>query len=441
METAKRIGIENEQVRTSRQKKWILLGILVFLFISVMLSIAVIEVKKSKSKQLVLINPTEKNFTKTKTVSGRVVQSHAETIYLNAAKGSIQEIFVKEGETVTKGQKLFSYEGSTVAAELGQVEVNKKLAETSVTQMKEQITSLEQDIREAVSTTTPDTTNITDTTDTTDTTNITDTTNTTDATDTTNTTDAVDSANIATKAITIQSLQAELNKAKAELRTAELKVEKNTLQAEKLKAELETLTVISNTAGVISNLNQNVGQGFRAKENQQLAIMQIASNDPFQIEGKLTEVEKAKITSGQSITVTSKVVANKKWKGKIAEVSDYPTYKTTANKDKDTQQETIPYYSFKASLDSQKGLYPGYYTTLDVVVQSKQLLAVPETSIMGFGKSTYVYVQKKGKIQKQKVETGQNEGKWVAILTGLKEEDILVENPSWIVRFGTSLFD
>src|SRR4051794_10022098 len=116
METAKRIGIENEQVRTSRQKKWILLGILVLLFISVMLSIAVIEVKKSKSKQLVLINPTEKNFTKTKTVSGRVVQSHAETIYLNAAKGSIQEIFVKEGETVTKGQKLFSYEGSTVAA-------------------------------------------------------------------------------------------------------------------------------------------------------------------------------------------------------------------------------------------------------------------------------------------------------------------------------------
>jgi membrane fusion protein, antimicrobial resistance system len=414
MEKAKRIGVENEQVRTSRQKKWILLGILVLLFISVMLSIAVIEVKKSKSKPLVLINPTEKKFTKTKTVSGRVAQSHAETIYLNVTKGSIQEIFVKEGETVTKGQKLFSYEGSTVAAELGQAEVNKKLAETSVTQMKEQITSLEQDIREAESTST---------------------------TSTTDTTDAVDTANIATKAITIQSIQAELNKAKAELRAAELKVEKYTLQAEKLKSELETLTVISNTAGVISNLNQNVGQGFRVKENQQLAIMQIASNDPFQIEGKLTDAEKAKITSGQSITVTSKVVANKKWKGKISEVSDYPTYKTTANKDKDTQQETIPYYSFKASLDSQKGLYPGYYTTLDVVVQSKQLLAVPETSIMGFGKSTYVYVQKKGKIQKQKVETGQKGGKWVAILKGLKEEDKLEENPSWIVRLGTSLFD
>jgi HlyD family secretion protein len=423
METAKRIGIENEQVRTSRQKKWILFGILVLLFISVMLSIAVIEVKKSKSKPLVLINPTEKNFTKTKTVSGRVGQSHSETIYLNATKGSIQEIFVKVGETVTKGQKLFSYEGSTVAAELGQAEVNKKLAETSVTQMKEQITSLEQDIREAESTNTTDTTNRTNTTN------------------TTNTTDAVDSANIATKAIAIQSLQAELNKAKAELRTAVLKVEKNTLQAEKLKAEIETLTVISNTAGVISNLNQNVGQGFRAKENQQLAIMQIASNDPFQIEGKLTEAEKAKISSGQSITVTSKVVANKKWKGKIAEVSDYPTYKTTAKKDKDIQQETIPYYSFKASIDSQKGLYPGYNTTLDVIVQSKQLLAVPETSIMGFGKSTYVYVQKKGKIQKQKVETGHNEGKWVAILKGLKEEDKLVENPSWIVRIGISLFD
>ncbi|MGG3469763.1 efflux RND transporter periplasmic adaptor subunit [Neobacillus pocheonensis] len=418
METAKRIGVDNEHVRTPRKKKWMILGIFILLFMAVLSIIVVVEVKKSNAKPLVFISPIEKNFTKTKTVSGRVVQSHTETIYINATKGSIQEIFVKEGETVTPGQKLFSYEGSTVAADQGQAEANKKLAETSVTQLKEQITSLEQDIREAESTTTPDIT---------------------DTPDTTNTTDAVDTANQATKAITIQSLQAELNSAKAELRASELKVEKYTLEAEKLKAELETLTVSSLTAGVITNLNQNVGQGFQAKDNQQLAIMQIASNNPFQIEGKLTEAEKAKITPGQSITVTSKVVANKKWKGKISEVSDNPTYKTPANKGKDPQQEPIPSYTFKASLDSQKGLYPGYTTTLDVVVQSKELLAVPETSIKGFGKSTYVYVLKKGKLHEQKVETGQKQGKWVAILKGLKKEDKLGEDPSWIIRLGTKM--
>jgi HlyD family secretion protein len=404
METTKRIATENEQVRTPRQKKLILIGIFVLLLISVTLSVVVIEVKKSKSKTLQFINPKEIMFTKTKTVSGRVVPSHTETIYVNATKGSIQEIFVKEGETVTKGQKLFSYEGLTVAAELGQAEINKKLAESSVIQMEEQITSLEQDIQEAESTTS---------------------------------TDAVDTANLATKVAKIQSLQAELNTAKAELRAADLKVEKYTLQAEKLKAQQETLTVSSNTAGVIQNLDQNVGQGFRVTNKQQKAIMQIASNDPFQIEGMLTEAEKAKIKSGQSITVTSNVVDNKKWKGQILEVSDYPTYKTPANKDK--QQEPIPYYTFKASLDSQKDLYPGYSTMLDVVVQSKQLLAVPKTSIKGSGKATYVYVLKKGKIHKQKVETGQKRGKWVAILKGLKKDDKLGKNPSWTVRPGTKI--
>jgi len=416
METAKRIGTENEQARTPRQKKLILLGLLVLILILVMLSLAIIEFNKRDLKKLVFLNPTEKTFIKTKTVSARVVQSHTETIYVNASKGSIKEIFVKEGETVAKGQQLFSYEGSALTAELGQAEINKQLAETSSQQLKEQITSLEQDLLEAESTTTLGTSDATNTV-------------------TTNLTDVGESDHIADQSIL--SLKAELNTAKADSRAAELKVEKYTLEAEKVKAELDSLFVSSNTAGVIVNLNQNVGQGFQAKENQQLAIMEIASNDPFKIEGKLTEAEKAKITPEQPIIVTSNVVANKKWNGKITEVSDYPTYKASANKDKAAQHEPNPYYSFKASLDSQKGLYPGYSTTLDVVLQSKQLLAVPETSIITIGKSSYVFVQKKEILHKQKVETGQKTGQWVAILKGLKDEDKVGVNPSWIVHLGT----
>ncbi|MBM7655275.1 efflux RND transporter periplasmic adaptor subunit [Neobacillus cucumis] len=417
METAKRFGTENEQARTPRQKKMILLGFLVLILIFVMLSLAIIEWNKRDLKKLVFMNPTEKTFIKTKTVSARVVQSHTETIYVNASKGSIQEIFVKEGETVSKGQQLFSYEGSALKAELGQAEINKQLAETSAKQLQEQITSLEQDLLEAESTTTPGTSDATNTTV------------------TTNLTGVGDSDSIDDKSIL--SLKAELNTAKADSRAAELKVEKYTLEAEKLQAELDSLIVSSNTAGVIVNLNKNLGQGFQAKENQQLAIMEIVSNDPFEIEGKLTEAEKAKITPGQPITVTSNVVANKIWNGKITEVSDYPTYKAPVNKDKDSQQEPVPSYSFKASLDSQKGLYPGYSTTLDVVLQSKQLQAVPETSIITIGKSSYVFVQKKGILHKQKVETGQKRGHWVAILKGLKGEEKVGVNPSWIVHLGT----
>ncbi|MBT2658396.1 efflux RND transporter periplasmic adaptor subunit [Bacillus sp. ISL-18] len=411
METAKRIGTEFEQARTPRQKKLILLGILVLILILVMVSLAIMEFNKRDLKKLVFISPTEKTFIRTKTVPARVVQSDTETIYVNASKGSIKEIFVKEGETVAKGQQLFSYEGTALKAELGQAEINKQLAETSAQQLKEQITSLETDLLEVESTTTPVTI------------------------DPTNLTDVGDSGTIANQSIL--SLNAELNTVKADARAAELKVEKYTLEAEKLKAELDSLIVSSNTAGVIVNFNKNVGQGFQAKENQQLAIMEIASNAPFKIEGKLTEAEKAKITQGQPITVTSIVVANKKWNGKITEVSDYPTYKAPVKKEKDSQTEPVPSYSFKASLDSQKGLYPGYATSLDVVVESKQFLAVPETSIIGIGKSTYVMVEKKGILHKQKVETGQKRGQWVAIVQGLKGEDKVGVNPSWIVHLGT----
>ncbi len=419
METAKRIDEEKEQVKviTPRNKKFILMGIIVLLIVSVVLSVAVVEIKKSKSKTLQFISPTVKSFTKTETVSGRVVQSHTETIYVNPTKGSINEVFVKEGDTVTKGQKLFSYEDTTIAAEMGQAEVNKKLAETTVTQKNDQIASLEKDIQNAISASTS-TSNTTDA-------------NNTDknATNTTNTTNTPE----------IQSLQAQLNTAKEELNAAQLKVEQYTLEAEKLKAQKESLTVNSNNDGVVLNLNKSIGQGYKATDKQQISIMQIASNEPFQIEGKLTEEEKAKVEPGQAIKVTSKVVTDKSWKGSISEVSNYPMNDQSTNQDKNSKKEAIPYYTFRATLDSQENLYPGYETNLEVVVQSKDLLAIPATSVKGSGKSKYVYVLKKGTIYKQNVKTGQKQGKYIAILKGVKEGDKVGKNPSWTVRPGTKI--
>ncbi|PGL70881.1 efflux RND transporter periplasmic adaptor subunit [Bacillus sp. AFS055030] len=412
METAKRIYEEKERVITPRQKKFIVMGIIVLLIVSVVLSVAVVEIKKSKSKTLQFISPTVKSFTKTETVSGHVVQSHTETIYVNPTKGSINEIFVKEGDTVTKGQKLFSYEDPTIAAEIGQAEVNKKLAETTVTQKNDQISSLEKDIQNAILASTSNSTDATNPDS-----NVTNTTNT----------------------LEIQSLQVELNSAKEELNAAQLKVEKYTLEAEQLKAQQESLTVNSNNDGVVLNLNKSIGQGFKATDKQQISIMQIASNEPFQIEGKLTEKEKAKVEPGQAIKVSSKVVANKSWKGSISEVSNYPMNNPSTNQDKKSTKEAIPYYSFRATLDSQEKLYPGYETNLEIVVQSKDLLAVPATSVKGSGKSKYVYVLKKGTIYKKNVKTGQKQGKYVAILKGLKEGDKVGKNPSWTVRPGTKI--
>ncbi|MFB7139074.1 efflux RND transporter periplasmic adaptor subunit [Gottfriedia sp. NPDC056225] len=418
MESAKRIDEEKEQVKiiTPNQKKYILIGVIVLLIVSVILSVTVVEVRKSKSETLQFISPAVKSFTKTETVSGRVVQSHTDTIYVNPAKGSINEIFVKEGDTVTKGQKLFSYENTTLAAELGQAEVNKKLAETSVTQKKEQVSSLEQDIQSASTETESNTTDENKTTD-----------KSTDKTETT------------TNAVIIQTLQAELNTAKEELNTAELKVEQYTLEAEKLKAQQGSLTVNSNNEGVVLNLNKDIGQGFKATDKQQISIMQIASNEPFQIEGKLTEEEKSKIEPGQPIKVTSKIVGNTNWKGSISEVSNYPMNNTSTDQEKDSKKESDAYYTFRATLDSQEKLYPGYETNLNVVVESKDLLSVPATSVKGSGKSKYVYLLKKGKIVKQTVKIGQKQGKYVAILKGVKEGDKIGKNPSWTVRAGTKI--
>lgn len=144
------------------------------------------------------------------------------------------------------------------------------------------------------------------------------------------------------------------------------------------------------------------------------AFLQIASKDPFQIQGTLTEIQKSKIQKDQIFTVTTKANSKKKWTGKIIEVSEFPTSaEMTAAGAGGEATQNMSQYTYKASLDGQEGLSPGYHVSLQVNLENKNMIAVPSKSIVEKGKDAFVYVEEKGKLSKQSVkkvllmETGQ----------------------------------
>ena len=63
----------------------------------------------------------------------------------------------------------------------------------------------------------------------------------------------------------------------------------------------------------------------QALGGQGKAFLQVASKDPFQVQGTLTELQKSQIQKDQTFTVTAKANNKKKWTGKITEVSEFPT--------------------------------------------------------------------------------------------------------------------
>ena len=79
-------------------------------------------------------------------------------------------------------------------------------------------------------------------------------------------------------------------------------------------------------------------------------------------------------------------------------------------------------------------LIPGMLLNLKVVFKEKQSLSVPEEALLIQGKEKYIYKIVNNIIQKTKVEIGRrNEGK-IEVLSGLKENEIILAEGTNKVR-------
>ncbi|WP_440602891.1 efflux RND transporter periplasmic adaptor subunit [Bacillus sp. GB_SG_008] len=380
-----------ETVHTpNKKKKWIVVGIIALIVIVAAINIFIMKNKGLHKKVNVnFVEVTERQLNNTKLVSGQVKPGNIESFYADMTKGKVKDIAVKEGQEVKKGDKLFSYDNEEINLQMQQAEIDQEMASMRYDQGQKKIDSLEQDIKKAK-----------------------------------------DSG--AGKAA-LESLELQLSELEMAQKTAELEKEKGNLHMEELKKKQGELTVYSNFAGVVQKLDKDATQGStQAMGGQGKPFLQIASKDPFQVQGTLTELQKSQIQKDQTVTVTAKAAPKKKWTGKITEVSEYPT-----SADVNTQAMTgaeagqnMSYYTYKATLDSQDGLSPGYHVSLQVNLENRKMVAVPRKSIVEEKDDAFVYVEDKGKLRKQMVKKGSSDGDWVEVLEGVTVGQKVVENPS-----------
>ncbi|WP_430981757.1 efflux RND transporter periplasmic adaptor subunit [Bacillus thuringiensis] len=229
------------------------------------------------------------------------------------------------------------------------------------------------------------------------------------------------------------SMEEQVSELEMQQKTIELEKEKGKLQKEELQKKQKELTIYSNFAGVVQKLDKDEAQSSsQAIGGQGKAFLQIASKDPFQIQGTLTELQKSQIQKDQTFTVTAKANSKQKWTGKITEISEFPTSAEMAQAVGGMGEgtQTMSQYTYKASLDSQDGLSPGYHVSLQVNLENKPMIAVPSKSIVEKGDDTFVYIKEKGRLHKQNVKKGATDGDWTEIIEGATLGQKVVENPS-----------
>lgn len=383
--------MQTEQVYTPRKKKkWIFIGVAALIVIIAAVNITIYQSKKNaNANAMQFAFAAEKELSNTKLVAGQVVPGNIETLYPDATKGQIKELYVKTGQKVTKGQQLFAYDGSDLSNQLQQLEIDTKSADIQLNQGSQKITALQKQIQTA--------------------------------------------QNAKAGADVLDPLDSQLQDLQFQQETTQLTIDKNKLQEEDLQNKIDALIIYSGISGIVQQANADAGQSTVQSASLPTPIVQIASNEPFVIQGTLTELQKAQIKPNQPITVTANAVSGNTWTGKITDVSEYPTASdlTQSTASAGVQQtQNISYYNYKATLDTQEGLSPGYHVDVQVNLSTKKMLVVPNGSIIVNGNSSYVYVIKNNKLHKQTVSTGIGDGNSIEVLQGLKAGDKVVSNPS-----------
>lgn len=331
---------------------------------------------------------TERKLNNTKLISGQVKPGNIESFYADPAKGKVKDIEVKEGQEVEKGTKLFSYDNEEINLQMKQAELDQKMADMRYDQGKKKIDSLKKEIKKAK-----------------------------------------DSG--AGKEVT-DPMDEQVSELEIAQKTTDLEKEKGKLQKEELSKKQKELTIYSNFAGVVQKLDKDAAQSSsQALGGQGKSFLQVASKDPFQVQGTLTELQKSQIQKDQTFTVTAKANNKKKWTGKITEVSEFPTSAEMAQAGgMGEATQNMSQYTYKASLDNQDGLSPGYHVSLQVNLENKTMIAVPSKSIVEKGDDAFVYVEEKGKLRKQNVKKGSTDGDWTEVVEGVTVGQKVVKNPS-----------
>ncbi|HHP1117773.1 efflux RND transporter periplasmic adaptor subunit [Bacillus cereus group sp. MYBK163-2] len=383
--------LDKVHLKRKKQKRFIIIGSFLLISIVVFINIYMMQGKKKSITNTDAVSfekVTERKLNNTKLVSGQVKPGNIESFYADSAKGKVKDIEVKEGQEVEKGTKLFSYDNEEINLQMKQAELDQKMADMRYDQGKKKIDSLKKEIKKVK-----------------------------------------DSG--AGKEVT-DPMEEQVSELEIAQKTTDLEKEKGKLQKEELNKKQKELTIYSNFAGVVQKLDKDAAQSSsQALGGQGKAFLQVASKDPFQVQGTLTELQKSQIKKDQTFTVTAKANNKKKWTGKITEVSEFPTSAEMGQAGGVGEAtQNMSQYTYKASLDSQDGLSPGYHVSLQVNLENKTMIAVPSKSIVEKDDDAFVYIEEKGKLRKQNVKKGATDGDWTEITEGVTVGQKVVKNPS-----------
>lgn len=303
---------------------------------------------------------------------------------------TIKEILVKEGDEVSEGTELFTYDVEAMELDLEQGELEIEKFNNDIDSMKKQITQLESEKKNA------------------------------------------SSDDKFSYSAQIQTLKTDISKAEYDKKV------KNS-ELEKLKNSIKNSTVKSEMAGTVKKINSlnsdnsNPGDMYGDNTDADVVMTIIASGD-FRVKGTINEQNMMEISTDMPMIIRSRADETVTWNGTITEIGSEPVQNNSGmmyGGDSD-EMTTSSKYPFYVSLDSNEGLMLGQHVIIEPDygqsgIEEKTGVWIYEDYVVtdDDGKTFVWAAGKKDKLEKKYVEIGEKDENYgdCEIVSGLTDDD------------------
>ena len=313
--------------------------------------------------------------------AGIVVSENVAEIQKDSDK-SIAELLVREGDDVTEGQELFSYDTEQLQLTLDKQKLEMEQLTATIESYKSQIEDLQKDEKKAKGTAKLQYT------------------------------------------IQIQTMQVDLKEAELNLQAKE----KEIVQSESV---LANATVLSPVTGRVTAIHESGTDNY----GNPLPFITIQQAGSFRIKGVLNELQRGGIMEGSSMKILSRTDPSVYWTGTVTLVDYESPSQENQNSmyygnysDSMTATSKYPFY---VELDSSDGLLLGQHVYLEVDLGEEEKTAYLSISASFLcyeeDGTMYVWAERGNKLEKRTVTIGEiNYMQYTAeILDGLTEKDYI----------------
>lgn len=311
-------------------------------------------------------------------------------VYFDESYGTFQEFLVEEGDQVTAGTELFTYEAEDTIRQ-------EQLLMSEVEQLEAEIVSIENHIRDLNSLRPSSTSTIVPRTP-------------------IGEDEFPPDEGLEASSLEIDYLaQQEIAEKELDIERLESKIANYQRQLADLQSYEKDITVQSVLDGVVKKVSREL-------DNPVI----IVSSTSTVVQGDLNEQETLKVTEGKESIIHSSAVENS-MKGFVTYVASLPSETMT--------EEGSSSYPFKIQFEEDENLEnlrPGFHVSLSIITEeAKDVLTVPIHSLIKEGVKNYLLIANQdGLLVKKEVTAGMESGGKVEIRKGIKEGDIYVKDPN-----------